>query len=164
VAVPHIAGGPGCNVQNCYLQDAGGVGSSYQLRTPVLGHVHQCWPFSDCRFDTLYSGDEVLTFVAKTGAVPGYCLQTDSVHSGAGFTAPCGAHNAGTYWVTVGNGGTRGYCNPHPVFWMVNVGITNHYDPYPYAAVMFWNGFSFYVHSHLPISDDDQWCTIPANG
>jgi hypothetical protein len=166
--VPHIASGPGCNVQNCVLKDADnqyltvpGTLTAVQFRTPILGHVNQtahCWPFSDCRFDTQYSGHEVLQFIAQNDM--GDCLQTDSVHSGVGY-ASCGSHNAGTYWVTVGNGGSRGACNPHPVFWMVNVGITNHYDPYPYGSAMFVNSNDLlYVQSHRPLSNDDQWCTV----
>jgi hypothetical protein len=163
VAAPHTAGGPGCNVQNCILEDAGNLVVTLQFTTPVLGRVGQdgqCWPFSNCGFDTEYKGDEVLQFIAHTPPVAGDCLQTDSVHSGVGYD-PCGSHNAGTYWVTVGNGGSRGTCNPHPAFWMVNVGITNHYDPYPYGEAMFFNGSGLYVHTHLPISDDDQWCVVP---
>jgi hypothetical protein len=161
VAAPHTAGGPGCNVQNCILEDAGNLVVVQQFTTPVLGRVSpaHCWPFSDCTFDTRYSGDEVLQFIAHTPPVAGDCLQTDSVHSGVGYD-PCGSHNAGTYWVTVGNGGSRGTCNPHPVFWMVNVGITNHYDD-SYPWVMFFNGNGLYAHPRLPVSDDDQWCVIP---
>lgn len=165
VVVPHIASGPGCNVQNCELEDAGDVAVAHnntiiQFRTPVLGVVHQCWPFSNCRFDTLYSGHEVLQFIAQN--VSRECLQTDSVHSGVGLDL-CGSHNAGTYWVTVGNGGSRGVC-VH-AFWLVNVGITNRYDPYPYGSAMFFNSNDhFYVQSHRPISNDDQWCTYPYSG
>jgi hypothetical protein len=172
VPAPHIAGGPGCNVQNCLLMDAAGQsvnetenGSTAPVLfiTPVLGKVvdraGDCWPFSDCGFDAEYSGHEVLQFIEQN--VLGDCMQTDSVHSGV-FAAPCGSHNAGTYWVTVGNGGTRGFCNPNPVFWLVNVGFTNHYDPYPYGGAMFNNGNGLYVHTQLPISDDDQWCTFPS--
>ena len=165
VAVPHSAGGPGCTYQNCFLQNASNLEIG-EYRTPVLGHVvdqnGDCWPFSNCGFDSEYRGDEVLQFVAQDPSDAGQCLQTDSVHSHV-KPDPCGSHNAGTYWVTVGNGGTRGYCNPHPVFWMVNVGITNHYDPYPYGEAMYWNTtlYDVYVATHLPISDLNQWCVIP---
>lgn len=172
VVAPHTAGGPGCNVQNCYLEDAGNVavghnGVAVQFRTPVLGKVvdqaGHCWPFSDCRFDAQYIGKEVLQFIAQNPGIDGACMQTDSVHSLV-FLAACGSHNAGTYWVATGNGGSRGTCSPHPVFWLVNVGMTNHYDPYPYGEAMFYNGSGFYVHTHLSISNDDQWCTVPVNG
>ncbi len=177
VAVPDTAlnGGAGCDVMNCFLADVGGICVANDgvhctpFRTPVLGKVNQtanCWPFSDCRFDTLsgYSGQEVLQFIDQD---TGLCLQTDSVHSGV-FSDACGSHNAGTYWVTVGNGGSGGgACVNHPTWWLVNVGITNHYDPYPYGEALFYdtnaNPAAFYVATRQPISDNNQFCTIPVS-
>jgi hypothetical protein len=111
----------------------------------------------DCCFDVKRSdsGRGGLQFVATNTSG---CLATDSVHSLADVNA-CGSHNAGTYWVAVGNGGGRGAC-PTNAFWLVNVGITNHYPSYPYAGAMFFDPMNggYFVHSHLTISDDDQWC------
>lgn len=167
VVVPHTARRAGCDVQNCRVEDAGGAvlingdGTTTLFRTPVVGVVNQtahCWPFSYCPFDTLYSGHEVLQFVLQNG-VPGDCLQTDSVHSGV-IRNSCGSHDAGTYWVTVGSS-PRGACSGGS-FWLVNVGITNHYNVYPYGYAMFVNSNGLvYVQSHRALGDDDQWCVFP---
>lgn len=170
VVVPNILNGTGCAAPNiCKLEDGAGQvvlfsGADAEFMTPVLGHVNQtanCWPFSDCRFDTLYSGHEVIQFVVQgfiSSDGDAICLQTDSVHSGVVF-ADCGDHNAGTYWMTL-PGGSHGVCAAG--FWLVNVGITNHYPVYPYGYAMFVNTNNLiYVQSHRPIGDDDQWCVIP---
>ena len=166
VAVPDTAlSGAGCGVVNCFLEDAGAICVSDDgahcapFRTPVLGKVHTnpCWPFSDCQFDTLngYSGSEVLQFIDQD---TGLCLLTDSVHSRV-IEDACGSHNAGTYWVPVA-GGNHGVCTPG--FWLVNVGITNNYDPYPYGEALFLNTDGlFYVATNRPIGNDDQFCMVP---
>jgi hypothetical protein len=165
MAAPDIALTGGCTAQQpCVLQNASGVlfpndNVADLFKTPVVGHVHQhgqCWPFSQCGFDTRYSGREVLEFVATNH--DNWCMQTDSVHSGV-FANTCVAHDAGDYWVAVGNGGGFGYCDTN-AFWLVNVGFTNHYHTYPDAAVMFLDTIdgSEHVATHLRISQDDQWC------
>jgi hypothetical protein len=114
------------------------------------------WPFSDHRFDGLYAGDPVFT-LEQDGYGDG-CMQTDSVHSGV-VDKPCGAHNAGTYWADV-PAGPRGECTDGAI-WLVNVGITNHYDPYPYGSALFANTNNLlYTQSHRPIGVDDQWCFV----
>lgn len=123
----------------------------------LLGLVNPTtgWPFSDHHFDRLYAGDSVYTFDQNGSG--GGCMQTDSVHSGV-VDKPCGAHNAGTYWAAVGSG-TQPACIG--ASWLVNVGITNHYDPYPYGSAMFANTNALlYTQSHRPISANDQWCLI----
>jgi hypothetical protein len=164
VVTPDIPLTEGCNVQACFLEDAAGTlfpapGGVADFLTPILGHVGQdnsCWPFSQCGFDTRYSGREVLEFVATND--DNQCMQTDSVHSGVSLK-PCVAHDAGDYWVAVGNGGGRGVCSSNAV-WLVNVGFTNHYLTYPNAAVMFFNSADNgeNVATNLSISNDDQWC------
>jgi hypothetical protein len=165
--VPHTPlNGAGCNVQNCRLEDAGGnpvgvLGTLALFRTPVVGVVNKtanCWPFSDCRFDTLYSGNEVLQFVLQNGFT-GDCMQTDSVHSGV-LPGVCGSHNAGTYWMTLGSS-SRGACTG-ATFWLVNVGITNNYPVYPYGEAMFLNSNNLlYVQTNRAPGFDDQWCVFP---
>jgi hypothetical protein len=124
----------------------------------VLGHVNSPtgWPFSDRRFDSLYARDVVVQFLQQNGG--GGCVQTDSVHSGV-VDAPCGSHNAGTYWA-IHDASPRGACTAGAA-WLVNVGITNHYPVYPYGYAMFVNSNNFiYTQSHRPISGDDQWCAF----
>jgi len=126
------------------------------IAEPVLGCVNSAagWPFSDHRFDSLYAGDPVEELVQEGGV--GGCMQTDSVHS-AVVDGPCVAHDAGTYWVQVGDS-ARGEC-PGGASWLVNVGITNHYDPYPFGSAMFVDSNNrIYALSDRPISVDDQWC------
>lgn len=133
----------------------GGVPAVFQF--VLLGHVNTPagWPFTNTRFDGLYHTDQVYQFIQTNGS--GGCMQTDSVHSGV-LDNPCGSHNAGTYWVVVGPG-PRGACTS--AGWLVNVGITNHYDPYPYGSAMFANTNSLlYTQSHRPIGGDDQWCPV----
>jgi hypothetical protein len=174
VLIPHTArtGGlqAGCNVMNCFLETVSGFCYARDgvhctpFLTPIVGTVNppNCWPFNpDCRFNTLsgYEGSEVLQFVDHDF---GYCLRTDSVHSLVTDNSACVPHDAGTYWVTVGGSGSPGNCAGHPIFWLVNVGMTNHYDPYPYGEAMFLNtDGNFYVQSHRPIGGDDQFCTLP---
>jgi len=119
-----------------------------------LETVRSGWPFSDWQFNNLYHGDDVVQLQQMNGG--GGCMQTDSVHSSV-VDAPCGSHNAGTYWVGH-RASSRGAC-VNGADWLVNVGITNHYDPYPYGFAMFVNSNRFiYVQSHRAISVDDQWC------
>jgi hypothetical protein len=132
-------------------------GTATDLGVQSLGHVNSPagWPFSDRRFDRLYAGDPVVQILQLSSGRG--CMQTDSVHSGV-VDDPCGSHNAGTYWVAVGNGGGRGFCRTGAE-WLVNVGITNHYDPYPYGDAMFVNPNNrIYTGWHRPISVYDQWC------
>ena len=132
----------------------GVIGGTALFQTPLLGHVNSTWPFSDHRFDSLYAGDPVYQFQQTNGG--GGCMQTDSVHS-AVFDDPCGSHNAGTYWTAVG-ASARGFC-AGGADWLVNVGITNHYTPYPYGYALFVNTNNLiYADPHRPISGDDQWC------
>jgi hypothetical protein len=120
------------------------------------GAVRPGWPFSDTKFNTLYAGYPVVQFQQTT--TPGGCMQTDSLHSGV-FADPCTAHDAGTYWVIYGNGGSTGICSH--AYWLVNVGITNHYDPYPHGYAMFLNSNDLiYTASGRPISIFNQWCLV----
>lgn len=166
VAAPGIALTGGCTAQQpCTLADAAGTNFTWQgvlpsFNTPVIGHVGQnntCWPFSNCGFDVgprSYNGREVLEFKATNYG--NYCMQTDSVHTHVSLE-PCVAHDAGDYWVGVGNGDGRGICSANAI-WLVNVGETNHYSPN--IEAMYFNSAAKgeYVDSGLPISDDDQWC------
>jgi hypothetical protein len=121
------------------------------------GTVRKGWPFSDSKFNTLYANWPVVQLQQTTGG--GGCMQTDSVHSNV-FADPCTAHDAGTYWVIYGKN-TQGICPDLGIYssWLVNVGITNHYDPYPHGAAMFLNSNDLiYTASGRPISIFNQWC------
>lgn len=123
------------------------------------GAVRKGWPFSDPKFNTFYAGWPVVQLQQTNGG--GGCMQTDSIHSSV-FADPCTAHDAGTYWVIYGNN-SQGICPElgFPSSWLVNVGITNHYDPYPYGAAMFLNSNDLiYTASHRPISIFNQWCPL----
>jgi tRNA A-37 threonylcarbamoyl transferase component Bud32 len=156
----------GCGVQNCVvLEDRAGQpavfnGATAVFSMAILGYVHQtgsCWPYSSCSFDKFYKENEVFQLVRQSD--DGGCLQTDSVHPYVSI-ARCGSHDAYTYWMTF-PGGRPGICGP--VFWLVNVGITNSdhpVSPYGYAMVLGAKDL-IYVQSHRRIGDDDQWCLSP---
>lgn len=130
--------------------------------TTYLGNGVQgfptCWPFSNCEFDNLYAGWTVGEEIQATGA--GGCMQTDGVHS-ATLDNGCGSHNVNTYWVFIeGHVSTLG-CGTGGD-WMVNVGLTDHENQYPYGSAMFdnTNGLVYTEPNESAADGDDQWCSF----
>jgi hypothetical protein len=170
----------GCGGQNCVVltdsvvltDEAGQLatfnGATAVFTTRVIGYVNQTahgWPFSDPKFDTFYSGYEVLQLVRQGD--DGGCLQTESAQTKV-IIAPCGSHDAYTYWATyhphTPDTASPGVCPA--IFWLVNVGITNSdhpVSPYGYTMVLGAKNH-IYVQSNPHIGGDDRWCFSPFSG